>query len=287
MNSSPCPLCNSISNRIFQTHDYWVRDCQKCGHRFAEIEIRETHLEEVYSDRYFIGGGAGYSDYLSEAHILEAAGHRYGKLVAKYAGATGTVLDIGTAAGFILRGFEQAGWQGRGVEPNASMSEFARKNLHLNIENISVEDFCTNEKFDLISLIQVVAHLESPSKILKKLAQMTKSGGHLLIETWRRDSLTARIFGRNWHEHSPPSVLHWFTKPELQKLAEDTGYDVVASGRPSKWISASHAKSLLTFKLKQTPFTNILSPVLSVIPDKLQFPYPAEDLFWLLARKND
>ena len=280
-----CPLCGSNSNRIFKTHDYWLRDCQACGHRFTEIEWTDNHLREVYSELYFKGGGAGYSDYLSEAELLRASGYRYGKLAAQYAGATGRVLDVGAAAGFILQGFEQAGWRGNGIEPNYEMYRFAEDELGVNVENCSVENFESREQFELISLIQVIAHLPKPREILQKLSRLTKKDGHLLIETWRRDSLTARLFGRHWHEYSPPSVLHWFTGKRLQSLVEEAGFRVIATGRPVKRVNAAHAKSLLTYKLRQISGGKFLSQGLFFIPDNILIPYPAEDLFWLLCQK--
>jgi len=36
------------------------------------------------------------------------------------------VLDIGCAAGFILKGFEDSGWICRGIEPNETMAKAMR-----------------------------------------------------------------------------------------------------------------------------------------------------------------
>jgi hypothetical protein len=62
-----------------------VFDCPACGHRFSPDALREDHLEQVYSDDYFFGGGAGYEDYLSEADLLRAQGRRYGDLLSRHA----------------------------------------------------------------------------------------------------------------------------------------------------------------------------------------------------------
>lgn len=284
--SFECPLCLGETVRVFQTHGFWIRDCSECKHRFAEIEPSKNHVAQTYADDYFDGGGAGYSNYLGESELLRAAGKRYGKIVEKYSGKTGAVLDVGAAAGFVLQGFQDAGWRGQGIEPNQKMAEFAKENLNLNVVNSSLEDFQTNEKFDLISLVQVVAHFQQPREVFEKLETLIQPNGFLLIETWRRDSLTARVFGKNWHEYSPPSVLHWFTKKGLANLVAQFGFKTVATGRPAKWINAAHAKSLVKFKLEQMRAGKMLGKSLKLIPDKLNLPYPAEDLFWLLARKR-
>ncbi len=285
--SFPCPLCLGETRRIFQAHDFWLRDCASCAHRFAEIEPTESHVARIYADEYFDGGGAGYSNYLGESNLLRAAGKRYGKLVKRYAPRQAeTVLDVGAAAGFVLQGFEDAGWRGQGIEPNAAMARFAKEKLGVNVVNSSLENFKSVEKFDLISLVQVAAHFQEARRAFEKLETLTARNGFWLIETWRRDSLTARAFGKNWHEYSPPSVLHWFTKKGLTNLVEQFGFKTVATGRPAKWINAAHAKSLVKFKLEQMPAGKLLEKSLKLIPDKLNLLYPAEDLFWLLAQKQ-
>jgi SAM-dependent methyltransferase len=281
-----CPLCRNESKRVFQAHGFWLRDCCKCKHRFAEVAPSENHVSAVYGDDYFAGGAAGYADYLAEGKLLRRAGRRYGEKIKKYSGKTGAVLDVGAAAGFILRGFADAGFAGRGVEPNQKMATHAREKLNLDVFAGCFEDFETTQKFDLISLVQVAAHFQEPVKVFEKIARLAKPNGFLLVETWRRDSFTARAFGKSWHEYSPPSVLHWFTKRGLIDFVAKFGFEVVASGRPAKWINAAHAKSLLKFKLGEMPAGDLLAKGLALIPDKLNFPYPAEDLFWALFRKK-
>ena len=284
MRSEKCPLCQSKSQRVFPKYEIWLFDCDVCRHRFAVVEPNLNHVTEIYGDDYFNGGGTGYGDYLQEAELLRAAGVRYGKLVSRYA-KPGTMLDIGAAAGFVLQGFQNAGWRGRGIEPNANMARFGREKLNLDIFNGSLENYQSAEQVELVTLIQVIAHFQNPLAALEKVASLTKTGGFLLVETWRRDSLTAKIFGSNWHEYSPPSVLHWFTKEGLQDSVEKLGFKTTAAGKPAKWINAAHAKSLLKHKLEEMPAGRIFAKGLGIIPDRLNLPYPAEDLFWILCQK--
>ncbi len=280
-----CPLCGSPSHRVFERYDIWIVDCDVCGHRFADFVATPEEIQKVYGDDYFDGGGAGYKNYLDEELLLRAAGRRYAGIVGKYA-SPGTVLDIGAAAGFILQGFQEAGWCGSGIELNDSMANYGREKLNLDIFTGGLEAYIPTNDFDLVMMIQVIPHLRDPISALEKVASLTRSGGFLLIETWRRDSFTAKVFGRNWHEYSPPSVLHWFSKKGLQDAVEKAGFKTVASGRPAKWINAGHAKSLIKYKLEQIPAGNLLAKGLPLIPDKLNLPYPAEDLAWMLFQKT-
>jgi SAM-dependent methyltransferase len=274
-----CPLCNSESKFAFAAKGFDLRDCLQCSHRFTEISADENHVAEIYDDSYFNGGAAGYSDYLAGSEMLVNRGEMYAKIIQKHSKNIGKMLDVGAAAGFLLKGFVNKNWCGIGLEPNAEMAKFGCETLNLEIKQGSLEAFETDKKFDLISMIQVAAHFYAPAKAFEKASDLLNKNGLLLIETWNRESLSARIFGKNWHEYSPPSVLQFFSEKGLSNFLETLGFEKIARGRPSKKISGAHAKSLLKYLLGD----NFL---LKMIPDKINFPYPSEDLFWALYRKK-
>ena len=279
-----CQICQSPSDRIFQKEGFWIRECRNCHHRYAEITPSTDHPKEIYKDEYFSGGAAGYPDYLDEAEILLAYGRQYSLLLNEFI-TPGLLLDVGTAAGFILKGFQEGGWRGTGLEPNASMAEYGRTHLGLQVENGNLEQFSTNQQFDLVSMIQVIAHFYDIRQALQKAADATKPGGFWLIESWDRESWLARTLGRYWHEYSPPSVLHWFSPADLNLLVSQFGFSKVARGRPAKRLSGAHAKSLLGHTLKNTAL-GWLRGGLIIIPDHLVIPYPNFDLFWMLFQKS-
>ena len=169
-----CPLCESRSHRVFERYDIWIADCEACGHRFADIEPTSEDIRNVYGDDYFEGGGAGYKNYLDEERLLRASGRRYAGIVGKYA-SPGTVLDIGAAAGFILQGFQDAGWTGSGIEVNENMSAYGREKLKLDIFTGDLEAYSHAAYFDLVTMIQVIPHLRDPLSALGKVAGLTKT----------------------------------------------------------------------------------------------------------------
>lgn len=279
-----CPICSSPARRVFQKHEYWICECVSCHHRFAEIASSAEHTSQIYQDEYFTGGGAGYSDYLGEEKLLSEHGKRYGALLKKYT-TPGTMLDVGAAAGFLLKGFQESGWQGMGLEPNASMALHGRTNLGLHMETGGLENFSSTQRFDLVSMIQVIAHFSDIRQALQKAADVTRDNGFWLIESWNRESWVARLLGQNWHEYSPPSVLHWFSPSGLSDLAAQYGFSEVASGRPVKKLKGAHVKSLLGYKLQSSPL-HWLQGGLKIIPDKMVILYPTFDLFWMLFQKK-
>lgn len=196
------------------------------------------------------------------------------------------MLDVGSAAGFLLKGFHQKGWTGSGLEPNPKMARLAFEKQGLSVNVGTLEDFAFTEQVDLVSMIQVLGHFVNPLKALHTAAEITKPGGLWLFESWNRDSLTARVFGEHWHEYSPPSVIQWFSPHELTRLAERFGFRQIGRGRTLKWINLGHAKSLLTYKLKDSAAGRLAGKALEFLNENWSVPYPSEDLFWAVYRKE-
>jgi SAM-dependent methyltransferase len=283
--NNPCPVCHSPSSRIFQKGEYWICECQGCHHRFADITTSSDHTHQIYQDNYFNGDAAGYPDYLSEEKILTNHGRQYSNLLKKFT-VPGNLLDVGSAAGFIMKGFQDGGWRSIGLEPNLSMAEYGRNHLGVQIDCTSLEYYSPNQQFDLVSMIQVIPHFFDIRLAFQKASDATKPGGLWLIETWDKESWVAHLFGKYWHEYSPPSVLHWFSPAGLNLLANQYGFSEVARGHPLKRISGSHAKSLLDHTLNNTPL-DWLRAGLKIVPDQLVIPYPSFDLFWMVLQKNN
>lgn len=295
--TGPCPVCDGTTRALFTVHGHTIRHCPHCDHRFAADAVRPDHVGAVYGDDYFTGGGAGYPDYLAGAAMLRAHGRRYGQLVRPYL-TPGRVLDVGAAAGFVLQGLADAGWQGVGLEPNAAMAAHARGVLGLDVRVGTLEapgDLRADDPgagdgahpgFDLVAMIQVVAHFHDLRTAFENARRLTRPGGCWLIETWDSSSLSARLLGRRWHEYSPPSVLHMFSRGSLTRLAAAFDMEPVAGGRPAKRISGAHVKSLLGYKLGAGAAAAPLRAALRLLPDRVELPYPSEDLFWTLFRRR-
>ena len=280
-----CPVCDAPAGRLFRKHGIWILGCPSCGHRFAGLQPTADHVTKVYGDAYFTGGGDGYPDYVEEGDLLVAHGRWYAQLLERFA-TPGRVLDVGAAAGFVLQGLVQGGWTGVGLEPNATMVAHAREHLGLDVRVGTLEGASFDEPFDLVSMIQIVGHFTDLRAALCDAARLTRPGGLWLVESWDRGSAMARAFGRSWHEYSPPSVLHWFTREGFAALASQFGFDLVDSGRPPKYLKARHLKSLVAYKLQETPLDGVARHVLGTIPDGLTVPYPSFDLFWMVLRRR-
>jgi SAM-dependent methyltransferase len=265
--------------------DIPIRRCASCHHGFAEYGMDERHFATVYGDEYFSAGGPGYRDYLSEGELLQKQGRRYGALIGRYA-PLGKVLDIGCAAGFMAAGMRDTGLAVNGLEPNPRMASYASNSLGIPTLQGSLENLDAVGSYDAVSMIQVVAHLVDPRRAFAAAARATSSAGYWLIEGWNSDSGVARVLGHRWHVYNPPSVLNYFTMKSLDLLAAEFGFGRIATGRPSKRISASHASALLEFLAPRSKALRFAASLANRVPPSFVLPYPGDDIFWAIYKRG-
>jgi SAM-dependent methyltransferase len=286
-NNVMCELCDSKfairedSRVVFTKNGFAILECNCCHCRYIEIAKSETYVNQVYSDDYFFEGKAGYPNYFDEKDLLINYGKRYASIVSKFI-QPGRILDVGSAAGFILRGFELAGWDCYGVEPNGTMSSYARNELKLDVVTSSLEQFKTPNKFDLISMVQVIIHLYDFNQSIENIINMLKPKGLVLIESWDKDNTYAKVMAKHWHVYSPPSTVRFFSDKTLIQLLGRYNLKLIDKGYPDKRIKVKHALSLLKEITPDFPFRNKFINSLNHRAGNLTLRYPFHDLKWYL-----
>lgn len=280
-----CPICDQSSARLFRKNSVWIRGCDRCSHQFTEQQTTAQDVGKIYDGQYFQGDGDGYIDYLAEANLLQKLGQYYADRLEFYV-LPGTVLDVGAAAGFILKGLMKSGWRGEGLEPNPRIANFGQQQLDLKMTVGTLENFQTQDRFDLVMMVQVIQHFYNLKLALHTASMATKPGGYWLIETWDRSSLLARMRGRNWHAYTPPSRSHWFSPLDLERLAAQFGFQEIARGSPSKWMDGQYRKSVLRYQFMDKTWGKPLAQGLNWMPDQLTTPYLGGDIFWGLYQKT-
>lgn len=282
-----CAACSGPVRAVLQVQSFEILECERCHHRMTRSPDPAGHVTQVYGDDYFFGGGAGYPNYLRERSLLIARGRWYAHQLRHWHAGPGRLFDVGTAAGFTLQGFADAGWQGAGIEPNTCMAAYARDVLGFDVATGTIEELTGAPEYDLICMLQVISHLVDPHQAVRQASQLLVPGGLALIETWNWQSRTARLSGRRWHEYSPPSVLHWFCPTSLDTLMGRLGFQRLHRGRARKRISVRHACSLLAYRSGRGRLARALNALGRAVPKGLSLPYPFDDLRWYLFARGE
>ena len=118
------------------------------------------------------------------------------------------LLDIGCGGGLFLSLMSQRGAEVQGIELNDCRILFARKHYGLDPKKIPVEDSYWKSRFhsyfDVVTLWDVIEHVNYPLQTLQAASLLLKPGGRLVLDTPHRGSpyhtlgaLTYRLtFGR-------------------------------------------------------------------------------------------
>ncbi len=128
---------------------------------------------------------------------------------------TGTLLDIGAGTGDFLKQATNKGWTIEGVEPNASARKLAsQKGVSL---AESIEDF-NGQQFDAVTLWHVLEHLPNLEESIKKIEDLIKPGGILIIAVPNFKSYDAKHYQSFWAAFDVPRHLWHFSKKSMTLL---------------------------------------------------------------------
>lgn len=233
-----CQLCGSARHRpLFEEPPYSVLRCEACGLVFITPRLSAQALEEVYGERYWKSESPktqGYADYAADEPLyLKTFRRRLGALRLPTDRKL-KVLDIGCAAGFFLRVMRDEGHDVYGVELSPAIAEHAKSHIGRDRIHIGTLDDLpadhpdiTPGSFDLVTMWDVVEHVSDPQNLLHLARKLLKPDGTLLIETQNVDSAFAILLGRRWHHYKHQEHLYHFNPQTIQRLLEQTGFDLV------------------------------------------------------------
>jgi SAM-dependent methyltransferase len=184
----------------------------------------------------------------------------------------GSVLDFGCGDGAFISTFTKSLWKRYGYDSNKKTAEL------LSSKNIVFWDFNSKEsketsKFDVVTCIHVLEHLEKPGGYLTRISDKTKTGGFLLIEVPNFTSFWSKVFKENWPPNADvPRHLTHFSPEGLITLLNNSGYELVKKvGSPISdllftcYIFSVLFKSKVTNKLLVLGGTLVLTPLIFLI----------------------
>jgi len=138
----------------------------------------------------------------------------------------GKLLDIGCGNGGFLIWYRAHGWNVYGVEINKEAANICRQK-GINVFNGELMDaHFKNDTFDVVTIIQVLEHLCSPSQVIKEIYRILKKDGLLLIGIPNFGSYDRKIFNADWLPLEVPRHLYHFEPVKLRNLLERYGFKI-------------------------------------------------------------
>jgi SAM-dependent methyltransferase len=238
-----CPICesNSIrtyvdapdetlsptslgSSRLAVSHGTILR-CRSCGFGFLASRLSEKRLAELYSQ-------LDHQMYEAEAQGRARTAIQHFKIVHRFV-AAGSLLDVGCASGGFLRVCQQNGFRVTGVEPATGLAKMAREAICGKGEVFcaTLQDASLRQaSFDVVTLWDVLEHVQEPMEFLRLCGSLLKRGGYLFANVPDLGSFQARILGRRW-PLLLPEHFNYFTRKSLTLCAEKAGLELLRFGR--------------------------------------------------------
>ncbi len=208
--------------------EYW--DCAACGMMFVEPFAGY----QVYDDAYYQGRGADpYVDYETEYRDYRST-DRIEELRDLWRVASGFVgrslepgpvewLDFGCGAGGLLQ-FLSAQREIRSGDRSwplrlsgHDIGTYADRLRRDGFEILSLDALHSQPdgRYDVISLIEVIEHIEYPDEVFRLVARLLKPGGLLLLTTGNVASPAFRVQGLGYGYCMPEVHVSYFTPRAL------------------------------------------------------------------------
>ena len=141
--------------------------------------------------------------------------------------ARGRLLDIGTAAGAFLKAAADAGWETTGIEPNAWLADWGRREYGVTIHVGSIDSVALPPAgFDVVTLWDVIEHTPDPLHVLRQAHRLLVPGGVLVVNYPDIGSWIARLMGRKWPFLSSVH-LYYFTRRTMRAALDRAGFDTI------------------------------------------------------------
>ena len=225
-----CPNCKD-SNWTFLYYSTYnnfnlpIYICSIC--KIQSIFPKDSQkITEMYDEAYYTGKSEykyideriteKFDSYVWDARI---------KNIKKYV-KSGKFLDVGSSFGGFLSRAKLAGFEVYGAEVSQYSSSYANSRGIYTYNGTYINNTFPNNNFSVITLVEVIEHLENPIEVFEKLYSQLIPGGLLLIQTANFEGKQAISESKNYHYYLP-GHLFYYSKSNLESILKQRGFSKI------------------------------------------------------------
>lgn len=234
-----CPVCFKMTEKI--TFEAWKK----------YILYRCKQCDVVFSHPFVAGDSLWYK----ESGIYELARFHnklywhHGQFL-KDPPLGHTILDIGCNNGVFLHHAEKLGYEVTGMDFNNNSLEAGRQAFGLKkLFCCTLEDFAQkfpDEKFDVITVFEVLEHLDHPNDFLDAVKSLLKPSGYIAISVPNRNMMINPLGDTDY----PPHHLTKWSALALDNFMKAHGFMIISHSL--KQITAEDFARWFDFNIIQT-----------------------------------
>ena len=223
-----CPLCEGRNKKLYLTwRDYNLYECNDCGavspnvdhKKITDLSLHSSSIVAEDVRREII------STYDYRKNTFAAERLIYLKnLISGFGNTEDLVLDIGCGPGYFLSYLQDKKVHGRGLEVNPFCVNFCNE-TGLNVADNKLENE-PDEAYSLITMFDVLEHLDKPIDFFKDAWKKLRPGGYLLAYTPNIHSMSTHLMEGEHNMLAVFNHLCFYDDRSLDFLVENTGFEI-------------------------------------------------------------
>jgi 2-polyprenyl-3-methyl-5-hydroxy-6-metoxy-1,4-benzoquinol methylase len=218
-----CCVCGNTSPDDFKVKylksDFSVVECQKCSFDFIPPYFRKKITYDNYKDERVAEAVRNGNNWVKiERHKLRF------DLIKKYK-ASGKLFDLGSGWGHFLLTGKMLGYDVYGIEISEQPYLYSKNDLKLPVDHIDFFEMDESNKFDIVTMWDVLEHIDKADDFLKKCYAVTADNGYLILQVPQIDSYFAKKYKQDWKMMSLDHV-NYFSKKTMTQILANHGFKV-------------------------------------------------------------
>ncbi len=219
-----CKLCGS--NRITRTEisrgKHYLLFCKDCGLGFVDPIPSKNEIKEYYN-KYLNEKGYKYlSRGLREYKIKNIWQERY-KIISRHIDREKDLyfLEVGVGTGEWFEVLENKRIKNNfGIEISKDELKILKNKYGSKIKDVELLSYRNKQKFDVVCLWDVLEHLPTLTRSLKRIKEMLNKDGVVIFSVPNTDSWSWYLKKEKWKYFSPPEHIFYFNKKSVNKMAK-------------------------------------------------------------------
>ncbi len=262
MSRCTCPLCGGErADYIFTEKSYKLMSCRTCDLFYidpytSEDDAHAKVRDYDYDDHDIISADGHYRSALSFYKI-------YYPLLKKEYDEAQSALDVGCGTGRLLELLgNDFDMERMGIEFNNARAEFANKVANCEIVQTPIEKFSSDQKFDVISLINVLSHISSFDSLFNSIRGLLNKNGKFILKVGEMTTDVRKDACFDWEI---PDHLHFLGMNTIDFICKKYKFKVLRHDRQlladelfsrERWKAPgrSAARNMVKAVLVRTPF---------------------------------
>lgn len=227
----PCCLCGHdqsvlVFEKTYPAHGYpgffVIRQCQGCGLWFNSPRLPDDQFPRLYGDNYYFFYRNDRKEFFRILNI-----YRRTVALIQDIRPPATILEIGSAKGYLLALLKALGWQAQGVDISTEAARYAEAQFGVPTFPGTIEQYAATQPqpVQVVLAIDVLEHVLDPRRFLAGIDAVIQDHGLLIIDTPNGGAHNITVEGIEWKGFNPFHIF-LFSAANITRLLQMHGYRI-------------------------------------------------------------